>query len=141
MMERAENGYANRSGHVYSLDHFEGCYKTRIAPVSLRFSIHEAHLPMKALPHDVLAYKRTPEFTEQSVPAGLLHSHSTKAGVWGKIVIVEGALTYRILEPAVEELLLTPESPGVVEPTVKHEVAPHGGVKFYVEFYRTTPPQ
>ena len=95
---------------------------------------------MKTLPDDVVAYQRTPEFTEQSVPAGLLNSHSTKAGVWGKIVVVAGTLTYRILEPAVEELLLTPESHGVVEPTVKHEVTPHSGAKFYVEFYRAAPP-
>ena len=96
---------------------------------------------MKTLPDDVVAYQRTPEFTEQSVPAGLLNSHSTKAGVWGKIVVVAGTLTYRILEPVVEEVLLTPELPGVVEPTVKHEVAPHDGVRFYVEFHRAAPPR
>ena len=32
-------------------------------------------------PDGLLAYKRTPEFTEASVPAGLLRRHSTKPGV------------------------------------------------------------
>lgn len=136
MMEPTATSHAQGSGDVYGQDHFERCHNTTTAAESGRFSNHKACLPMKALPNDIVAYQRTPEFTEQSVPAGLLHSHSTKPGVWGKIVVVEGTLTYRILEPAVEELLLSPELQGVVEPTIKHEVAPQGSVKFYVEFYR-----
>ncbi len=91
---------------------------------------------MKTLPTNVIAYKRTPDFTESTVPAGLLRSHNTKEGVWGKIVVVEGALLYRILEPEVEEILLSSERWGVVEPTVRHEVVPVAGVRFYVEFHR-----
>ena len=91
---------------------------------------------MKALPTSAVSYKRTPDFTEHTVPAGLLRSHSTKEGVWGKIVILEGSLLYRILEPIIEEVLLTPETFGVVEPTVKHEVVPFPGVRFYVDFHR-----
>ena len=91
---------------------------------------------MKALPADVSPYKRTPEFTESTVPAGLLRSHDTKDGVWGKIVVLEGTLLYRILEPKVEEIVLSPNRYGVVEPTVRHEVVPSAGVRFYVEFHR-----
>jgi len=91
---------------------------------------------MKELPSTVSAYRQTPVFDENSVPAGLLKSHSTKTGVWGKIIVLEGKLIYRILEPDVEEILLTPETAGVVEPTFKHEVVPVQGVRFYVEFYR-----
>jgi tellurite resistance-related uncharacterized protein len=91
---------------------------------------------VKTLPADVFPYKRTPEFTQSTVPAGLLRSHDTKAGVWGKIVVLEGTLLYRILEPEVEEILLSPDRYGVVEPTVKHEVVPSAGVRFYVEFHR-----
>ena len=91
---------------------------------------------MKALPASVFPYKRTPEFTDLSVPNSLLHAHSTKANVWGEIVVLSGALTYRILEPAAEEILLTPEHSGVIEPTAQHEVVPQSGVRFYVQFYR-----
>ena len=91
---------------------------------------------MKALPPQLTAYKKTPLFTETTVPAGLLAAHQTKAGTWGKIVVVSGELEYRILEPELEILLLTPERFGVVEPTVRHEVEPRGSVSFYVEFYR-----
>lgn len=91
---------------------------------------------VKTLPADAVPYKRTPDFTEATVPAGLLHGHNTKAGVWARIVVLEGAVTYRILEPEVSEVVLGPELHGVVEPTIKHEVALHRGARFYVEFYR-----
>ncbi len=91
---------------------------------------------MKQLPQDVSSYKKTPEFTNETVPAGLLKSHQTKEGTWGKIVVLGGLLKYRILEPEFEEIVLSPEIPGIVEPKVLHEVEPFGDVRFYVEFYR-----
>lgn len=91
---------------------------------------------MKPLPQDVSAYKRTPEFNESSIPAGLLSSHNTKVGVWARIVVLEGQLRYRILEPTLEAHLLEPSADGIVEPTIRHEVEPIGKVRFYVEFYR-----
>ncbi|MCZ6832042.1 MAG: DUF1971 domain-containing protein [Gammaproteobacteria bacterium] len=91
---------------------------------------------MKDLPAEVTSYKRTPEFTNETVPKGLVRAHQTKAGTWGKIVVLEGQLRYRILEPEHEEVDLSPEKHGVVEPTVLHEVEPLGKVRFYVEFYR-----
>ena len=91
---------------------------------------------MKEMPAEVVSYKKTPEFTNETVPKGLLKAHQTKEGTWGKIVVLSGQLQYRILEPELEELVLSPELQGVVEPTVLHEVAPIGEVNFYVEFYR-----
>jgi len=91
---------------------------------------------MRDLPKNLSPYKRTEMFRQDSIPTGLLHAHSTKAGTWGKIVVLRGRLRYRILEPAVEEILLSPETAGIVEPTVPHEVEPIGEVEFYVEFHR-----
>lgn len=91
---------------------------------------------MKQLPDHVVAYKRTPEFTERTVPAGLLHEHQTKASVWGTIVVLEGRLQYTINEPETEVVVLEPGHVGVVEPQVRHEVKPLGSVRFYVEFHR-----
>ncbi len=91
---------------------------------------------MKQLPSNVVPYKRTPEFTEESVPAGLLHAHQTKEAVWAKIVIVEGRLQYTIRGPEQEVIILDSSVHGVVEPTVLHEVKPLGNVRFYVEFHR-----
>jgi tellurite resistance-related uncharacterized protein len=92
-----------------------------------------------ALPPDVRAYKRTAEFTEADVPAALLKAHSTKAGVWGVIHVQDGRLAYRVTDPRRlrSERVLTPEGPpGLVEPTILHEVEPLGPVRFHVEFHR-----
>ena len=91
---------------------------------------------MKDLPADFVAYKRTPEFSELSVPGALLDGHSTKKGTWGEIVVLEGSLTYRILEPEREELVLDPQRAGIVEPLMKHEIALHTGARFDIQLYR-----
>ena len=90
---------------------------------------------MKSLPDNVVAYKRTPEFDESSIPTGLLNNHQTKEGVWGKIVVLSGKLLYTIQDPF-EEILLDSNKYGVVEPTVLHQVKPMGQVSFFVEFYQ-----
>ena len=91
---------------------------------------------MKKLPGNVTPYQKTPQFNETSIPKGLLKAHQTKNGVWGKIVVLEGELRYTINEPILETYVLDENNHGVVEPTVYHEVAPLGEVRFYVEFYR-----
>jgi tellurite resistance-related uncharacterized protein len=92
-----------------------------------------------SLPDDVQPYRRTDVFTEVTVPKGLLKAHTTKEGAWGLIHVVEGRLAYRIGDPrrARSETVLTPDTPpGVVEPTILHEVEPLGPVRFFVEFHR-----
>jgi tellurite resistance-related uncharacterized protein len=103
-------------------------------------SAHERKgLTSMPLPPDLRPYKRTAVFTETTVPAGLLRAHATKDGAWGLIHVLEGRLAYRVTDPrrAGSEQVLTPEDPpGVVEPTILHEVEPVGAVRFYVEFHR-----
>ena len=91
---------------------------------------------MNTLPDGVSAYARTDTFSARSIPDHLRRSHRTKAGTWAKIVILEGRLRYRILEPIIREFELWPDRPGVVEPEVPHEVEAMGDVRLYVEFYR-----
>jgi tellurite resistance-related uncharacterized protein len=91
---------------------------------------------MMTIPSNVVSYNKTPEFDETSIPKGLLKAHQTKDGVWGKIVVIEGQLKYRIKEPEEEVIILNDGTHGVVEPTMFHEVEAIGKVRFYVEFYR-----
>lgn len=91
------------------------------------------------LPPGLIAYRRTAEFTETTLPPGLRRGHATKPGAWGLIRVLAGRLAYRITDPrrAATETVLKPEGePGVVEPTILHEVEPLGPVRFYVEFLR-----
>lgn len=88
------------------------------------------------LPTGAVPYRRTPVFTETSVPGALLHAHRTKTGVWALIEVLQGRLLYRVLDSSSEQILEPGGSPGVVEPTVPHEVEPLGPVRFQVTFYR-----
>jgi tellurite resistance-related uncharacterized protein len=93
------------------------------------------HTAMNDLPPDVQAYSRSPEFNQDTLPAALRKQHSTKAGTWALIHVLEGKLTYRIYEPP-SETVLEPGKPGVVQPEQLHEVAPASApMRMYVEFY------
>jgi tellurite resistance-related uncharacterized protein len=72
------------------------------------------------LPTGLTLYQRTPTFDAETVPAGLRAQHSTKVGGWARIVVREGSLPLRLLEPDEELVVLTPERPGIVAPTQLH---------------------
>ena len=100
------------------------------APISTVCDATGSNFPKSSLP-----YKRTPEFDETSVPAGLRREHSTKAGVWAKIVVVDGRLRYCV-DALNADVELSRDRAGIVVPEVLHHVEPLGAVRFYVEFYR-----
>lgn len=91
---------------------------------------------MKTLPNNLTFKKRTPEFSDENVPHGMLGEHRTASGIWGKIKVFEGRLIYRILEPSIEEHQLDASLDGIVEPQTAHQVEIKEPVKFHVEFYR-----
>lgn len=90
-------------------------------------------------PPSAMPYKRTPSFTEATIPEGLLKDHATKAGTWGLIHVEQGMLRYVVTDtrrPHTERILAADSEPGVVEPTILHHVEPLGPVQFYVEFLK-----
>lgn len=84
-------------------------------------------------PPGLTPYRRTPEFDETSLPSGLLRAHSTRAGVWGRLHVLEGLLLFRDLVSG-EELSLAPGIHAVISPERPHEVEPQGRVRFLIEF-------
>jgi tellurite methyltransferase len=99
---------------------------------------HEIDCPlcdMPVLPAELSVYKRTAELTEQTIPSGLLKDHTTKAGVWARIVVTHGALEFSFGEPR-RSFVLDREHVGIVKPEVPHRVQPLGAVSFHVEFLR-----
>nr|WP_206377556.1 DUF1971 domain-containing protein [Sphingobium sp. TB-6] len=64
--------------------------------------------------------------------------HDTKAGVWGLIRVIEGALTLTYVDPS-SEIVLTPDRPGLVLPQQPHFVTPLGQMKMQVDFYDHRP--
>ncbi len=86
------------------------------------------------LPEGFVATRRTPWFDQDSIPQGLLRDHTTRAGVWGRIVVQAGVLRYHV--PALGTITdLVPGTPGTVIPELEHRVEPLGPVRFHVRFY------
>ena len=83
-------------------------------------------------------YKVTPVFDQDSLPAGLRRAHSTKAGVWGIVRVLEGSLRL-CFEDGTPELLLAPGRPGLIRPEQPHRVEPQGPMRMQVEFYDRPP--
>ncbi|HJK89954.1 MAG TPA: DUF1971 domain-containing protein [Polyangiaceae bacterium LLY-WYZ-15_(1-7)] len=90
---------------------------------------------MKDLPESVAPYRETAVFDEATIPAGLRRAHTTKAGTWGLIEVLEGRLRLRFVESGEEHVLEAGER-GVVAPGEPHEVSPVGPVKMRVVFCR-----
>lgn len=87
------------------------------------------------IPAGYVVSRRTPVFTQETVPPALLSAHQTKGGAWALIHVLEGKLRYCIESPP-SERILEPGQPGVIEPEVRHRVEPIGPVRFYLEFHR-----
>lgn len=95
------------------------------------------------LPHSVVCYKKTPEWTQDTMPAGFKKAHSTAAGVWARVNIVGGSCDF-VFEAgggsgSDEEirLHLTAGETLIVPPRVKHHVEPDaGGLLFFLEFHK-----
>jgi tellurite resistance-related uncharacterized protein len=106
--------------------------------VAMRETDNASIEPASVIPEGLVAYSRTAEFTSETVPAALLKAHSTKEDVWGRIEVLEGELLYRVVDPRRKtwSTVLAKGNPGVVEPTILHEVEPRGATRFFVEFLR-----
>ena len=83
-------------------------------------------------------YASSPVFDEASLPAALRKAHTTKAGVWGVIRVLEGCVRYRI-ESQERDVVLSPGTPGLVRPQEPHHVEPVGPMRMQVEFYDHPP--
>ena len=87
-------------------------------------------------PEGYAAWRRTPEFDEATVPAGLMSEHATKRGVWARIHVLSGAVLYHVGPPIGRSLRVDAAASAVIVPEVRHRVEPEGPVRFFVEFSR-----
>lgn len=84
------------------------------------------------------AYRSTPIFDEDTLPAALRADHRTKAGTWGLISVLEGELRLSFADPH-EEHVLSPGRPGLVNPLQTHFVTPIGAMRMRVDFHDSAP--
>ena len=90
----------------------------------------------RLLPEGSVAYRRTSDFDEHTTPAGLLRSHRTKVGVWGRLVVTHGRLWLEFEAPLHERIEVVPDGPVVIPTALPHHVRLAGPVCFHVEFLR-----
>jgi len=83
-------------------------------------------------------YRTTPVFDQDTLPAALRREHSTKAGVWGIIRLLEGRLRLQFAD-GTPECMLSPGATGLIEPEQIHWVEPLGEMRMQVEFYDSQP--
>lgn len=83
-------------------------------------------------------YRSTPVFDEHTLPAALRQAHSTKAGVWGVIRVLEGRLEYRIEQGGAVQVL-DPATSGLVRPQELHHVTVIAPMRMQVDFYDHEP--
>lgn len=84
-------------------------------------------------PEGLEEYKRTPIFTQDTIPKGLLKHHTTRMGTWGKIHVLQGKLLYS--PQGQDSMTLGLDEEANVAPEMLHCVAAEGLVQFYVAFY------
>jgi tellurite resistance-related uncharacterized protein len=83
-------------------------------------------------------YKITPTWDQDTLPAALRHEHSTKAGTWGVLRVLEGEVTLVFVDPAAA-VLVTPETPALIPPEAVHHVEVAGPMRMRVEFHHSRP--
>ena len=86
----------------------------------------------------IAPYRSTAVFDEATLPAVLRREHSTKAGVWGVIRVIEGSLRLEFADGG-EAQVLTPDRPGLVRPEQIHRIEPMGRIRMQVDFYDRPP--
>lgn len=85
------------------------------------------------LPDGLRFVGSSPEWTAETMPAGLLRAHRVAGGTWGRIVVHDGQLRFAASTEPPLEVVLGPGSTQPVPPDVAHEVLPLGAVRFSIE--------
>ena len=83
-------------------------------------------------------YRSTPIFDADSLPAALRGAHSTRAGVWGVVRLLEGAVRLHFSD-GTPPATLTPARPGLVAPRQEHWVELLGPMRLCIDFHDAPP--
>ena len=86
------------------------------------------------LPDGVAWVRSTPEFTDDSTPAGLRSAHQLAAGVWGLLRVHDGTVDLVWEESGARQSLTGGESV-VIPPERPHRAEPDRA-RFVIEIYR-----
>jgi tellurite resistance-related uncharacterized protein len=89
-----------------------------------------------ALPDGLQHVRTTDVFDETTVPAGLLRAHRVADGVWGRLVVHTGSVTFVFDDDPDHPLTVVAGDSVVIPPTRQHHVELTTPATFAVEFHR-----
>ena len=89
---------------------------------------------MEKMPKGLKSHKSTPVFTEATIPKGLLNRHNTKEGVWGRLIVLSGTITFVDLTNS-RQIEASPERPVTIVPQAWHHLKVTGEVELKIDFY------
>jgi len=90
----------------------------------------------ETIPDGFAPYSRSRDFTPDTLPKQLSASHSTKAGIWGLLHVLEGEVLYRLDAPRSGEVRVGAGQKVVIEEGARHSVSFIQAGRFYIEFYK-----
>ncbi len=91
------------------------------------------------MPSALLFVRTTPEFTEKTVPTGLLSSHRLAPHLWARLTVLKGSVRFTFEEPDVFDIKLETDQHLDIPPLVPHHVLPLSGGSFSISFFRKSP--
>jgi len=83
-------------------------------------------------------YKITPVWDQDTLPEAIRNEHSTKAGTWGVLRVLEGEVRLVFRDPPTT-VVVTPDAPGLIAPQAVHHVELDGPMRMQVEFHHAPP--
>ena len=94
--------------------------------------------PSADLPDQVELVRTTDVFDNDSVPAGLLRAHRVAEGVWGRLVVHTGRVSFVFEDQAEHPIGVGPGEHVVIPPSRPHHLELGESATFAVEFYRSS---
>ena len=88
------------------------------------------------LPAGLTLARTTPEFTAMTVPAGLLKAHRVADGVWGRLRVLAGSLTFAFEDGEQPPRTVDAGQEQVIPPGRAHAVTPAADARFVIDFFR-----
>jgi tellurite resistance-related uncharacterized protein len=88
------------------------------------------------LPEGLTLQRTTPMFDEGSTPSGLRNAHAVAEGVWGRLLVDQGALGFVFEDTPDDVRTVQAGEQQVIPPARLHHVIIDGPVRFVVEFHR-----
>lgn len=82
-------------------------------------------------------YSQSPVFTQETLPDKLKAAHAIKAGTYGLLRVINGALRFTLEQEPFTETVLTAGKQMVIEPETLHHVKFEQAGSFQIDFYRS----